>query len=366
MRLEAGDAAAADEVVAVHRAAAGADLGGEARLVAVQVLDGAGAAEAEHRLGGAGRRAGGEHVLGLPEQLLRRQLAGEAGEVDADAGQLDAGQAGDLCGDRGGVLGEDAFAAVAEVDGQEDLDGGAGGVLAEHAGGARVAEQDAVGDLRRRLELVVLRRADQRARAEAGGGELLQRRQAAVGEAGAAAGEHGLADERLAVHALGDADEGDAVAEQPGGEPPGGLGHRVQVDRQSGAGAVMASSLWRAGRSRPEVVRGDRVKVLHLASVPFRQGRVQSPGVTGPRRGDAGDDAGPRAFTVVQARGRRRGEGLKVVEAAAGEGGAAAIVGPESALGTRVSRVWDQARAVYFRRSQPHKWGSTWRSATSI
>ena len=152
--LEPGDAAAADEVVAVDGAAAGADLGGEARAVAVEVLDDAGAAEAEHRLGGAQTGHLRQDVLGLPEQLLRRQLAGEAGEVDGHAGQLDAGQAGDLGRDRRGGVRQDAFAAVAQVDGEQDLDGGAGGVLAEHAGGARVAQEHAVGDLGRRLELV--------------------------------------------------------------------------------------------------------------------------------------------------------------------------------------------------------------------
>ena len=59
--------------------------------------------------------------------------------------------------DRRSGVRQDAFAAVAEVDGEQDLDGGAGGVLSEHAGGARVAEQHAVGDLRHRLELVRLR-----------------------------------------------------------------------------------------------------------------------------------------------------------------------------------------------------------------
>ena len=119
--------------------------------VAVQVLDDAGAAEAEHRLGGAEAGDLRQDVLGLPEQLLRRQLAGEAGEVDGHAGQLDAGQAGDPGRDRRGGVRQDAFAAVAQVDGEQDLDGGAGGVLAEHAGGARVAQEHAVGDLSRRL-----------------------------------------------------------------------------------------------------------------------------------------------------------------------------------------------------------------------
>ncbi len=87
--------------------------------VAVQVLDDAGAAEAEHRLTGAQAGDLREHVLGLQEQLLRRQLAGQAGEVDGHAGQFDAGQAGELGGDRRGGVRKDAFAAVPEVDGEQ-------------------------------------------------------------------------------------------------------------------------------------------------------------------------------------------------------------------------------------------------------
>ena len=95
-----------------------------------------------------------------------------------------------LGGDRRRGVRQDALPAVAEVDGEQDLDGGAGGVLAEHAGGARVAEEHAVGDAGRRLELVRLGRPDERERPQRLTGEPDQRGQAAVGEAGAAGLEH--------------------------------------------------------------------------------------------------------------------------------------------------------------------------------
>ncbi len=79
-------------------------------------------------------------------------------KLTATPASVDAGQAGELGGDRRGGVRQDALAAVAEVHSEQDLDWGAGGVLSEHAGGARVAEQHAVRDLRHRLELVRLRR----------------------------------------------------------------------------------------------------------------------------------------------------------------------------------------------------------------
>ena len=220
----------------------------EARAVAVQVLDDAGAAEAEHRLGGAQAGDLRQHVLGLPEQLLRRQLAGEAGEVDGHAGQLDAGQAGELVGDRRGGVRQDAFAAVAEVDGEQELDGGAGGVLSEHAGGARVAQQHAVGDLGRRLELVPLGRPDERERPQRLSGEPDQRGQAAVGEAGAAGLEQHPPDRRLAVDALGDADERQAAGVQVRGETPRGAGDGAEIDGEPGERQAFSTS---SGRERP-------------------------------------------------------------------------------------------------------------------
>ena len=250
---EARDAAAADEVVPVDGAAARPYLGREARAVAVQVLDDAGAAEAEHRLGGAQTGHPGQDVLGLPEQLLRRQLAGEAGEVDGHPGQLDAGQAGDLVGDRRGGVRQDAFAAVAQVDGEQDPDRGAGGVLSEHAGGARVAQEHAVGDLGGRLELVSLGRPDERERPQRLSGEPDQRGQAAVGEAGAAGLEQHPPDRRLAVDALGDAGEREAAGVQIRGETPRGAGDGAEIDGEPGERQAFSTS---SGRERPLGRRG--------------------------------------------------------------------------------------------------------------
>ncbi len=290
--LEPRDAAAADEVVAVDGAAAGAHLGREARPVAVQVLDDAGASEAEHRLTGAQAGDVREHVLGLQEQLLRRQLAGEAGEVDGYAGQLDAGQAGELGGDRPGGVRKDAFAAVAEVDGEQQLHGGAGDVLSEHAGGARVAEQHAVGHLGRRLEFVPLGRPDERERPQRLSGEPDQRGQAAVGEAGAAGLEQHPPDRRLAVHALGDAGERQAAGVQVRGETPRGAGDGAEIDGEPGERQTFSTS---SGRERSWPLR------LRAAG---GAGVCRSHGVRAGAGGDRlrAEDAGPPA-------GRSRGAG---------------------------------------------------------
>ena len=232
-----------------------------------------------------------EDVLGLQEQLLRRQLAGEAGEVDGHAGQLDAGQAGDLGGDRRGGVRQDAFAAVAEVDGEQDLDGGAGNVLSEHAGGARVAEQHAVGDLGRRLELVPLGRPDERERPQRLSGEPDQRGQAAVGEAGAAGLEQRPPDRRLAVDALGDA------------------------ARASGRGPCRSAARRRvapATASRSMVSRGERQafstssgRERSLAAAAARPGRGHLPQPRSASRSGRGPPAGRGRRAPAAARGER-------------------------------------------------------------
>ncbi len=72
--------------------------------------------------------------------------------------KVGAGQAGEAARRLAGLTGQHAFAAVAEVDREEQLDRQPRRVLAERRGGRRVAEQDAVGDLGRRRDLVGLRR----------------------------------------------------------------------------------------------------------------------------------------------------------------------------------------------------------------
>ena len=290
-----GDAAPADEVVAVDGAAAGAHLGREARPVAVQVLDDAGAAEAEHRLGGAQAGDLREHVLGLQEQLLRRQLAGQAGEVDGHAGQLDAGQAGELCGDRPGGVRKDAFAAVPEVDGEQQLHGGAGDVLSEHAGGARVAEQHAVGHLGRRLELSPLGRPDERERPQRLSGEPDQRGQAAVGEAGTAGLEQRPPDRRLAVHALGHAHERQAAGVEVRGETPCGVGDGVEIDGEPGERQTFSTSSGRERSLAPAAAHGRDAGVCRSH---------------GERAGAGGDRL--RAEDAGSPAGRSRGAGTTV------------------------------------------------------
>ena len=284
----------------------------------------------------------GQHVLGLPEQLLRRQLAGEAGEVDGDAGQLDAGQAGELGGDRRGGVRQDAFAAVAEVDGEQDLDGGAGGVLAEHAGGARVAQQHAVGHLGRRLELVALGRADERERPQRLSGEPDQRGQAAVGEAGAAGLEQRPPDRGLAVHALGDADERQAAGVQVRGETPRGAGDGVEVDGEPGEAShpsplrLVVSGPAGACGSRP------RMRAVPRPRSASRSGR-------GPPAGRGRGAAGAALARSGRDGARQRRRVLEVVHFAAGEGGATTIVRACVYHSVRVSRSrWDKAGAVYF------------------
>ena len=73
--------------------------------------------------------------------------------------------------------------------------------LAEGAGRLDVREKDPVGDGGDVGELVAPRGADERERRQGVGGEPHERRQARVGEAGAAGLEHRLADARLAVDA---------------------------------------------------------------------------------------------------------------------------------------------------------------------
>ena len=102
-------------------------------------------------------------------------------------------------------------------------------MLAEHAGGARVAHEHAVGDLSRRLQFVRLGRADERERAQRLSGEPDQRGQAAVGEAGAAGLEQHSPERRLAVHALGDAAERQPARVQVCRETPCRFGDGVQV-----------------------------------------------------------------------------------------------------------------------------------------
>ena len=206
------------------------------------MLDDAGAAEAERGLGDAEAGDPRQDVLRLPEQLLRRQLAGEAGEVDGHAGQFDAGQSGDPGRDRRSGIRQDAFAPVTQIDGEQDADGGAGGVLAEHAGGARVAQEHAVGDLGGRAQFVPLGLANERERPQRLSGEPDQRGQPAVGEAGAAGFEQHAPERRLAVHALGDAAE-----RQPAG---------VQVGRRRRVAAATASrSMVSRGRVNPTPLR---------------------------------------------------------------------------------------------------------------
>ena len=232
--LHAGDAAAGDEVVAVQRPAARAQLCAKARPVAVQVLHAAGAAERQHGLGRAGGGDAGQQLLRLLEEQPRRQLAGEAGEVDGDAGKVDAAQATQLGRDLRHSLRQHALTAVAQVDGEQDLDGRPGRVRADRAGRGHVAQQHAVGHLRHSLELVGLRRADERERRQRVCGEAHERGQAGVGEAGGAGLEHRPPDARLAVDRLGDADQRDAVADKARGQLPRVVGDGAERHAQPG------------------------------------------------------------------------------------------------------------------------------------
>ena len=199
----------------------------------------------------------GEHVLGGAEQLDAGELARQAGEVDGDAGEGGAGQAGEAARRLAGLPGQHAFAAVAEVDREQQLDRQARRVLAERRGGRRVAEQDAVGDLGRRRDLVGLRRAQQGERREGVSGEPHERGQARIGEAGAAGLEHRLPDGGLAVDGLGHADELDAAREQALGEGLRRVADCVEIEGEPGVHGrpvVPALACPGAGGTRPLLV----------------------------------------------------------------------------------------------------------------
>ena len=77
----------------------------------------------------------GQHRVGLLEQLERRLQARQAGEVHRDAGQAEAGQGGELAGQRCSVLGQHALSPIAQVDCQQDRHASVAGSLRERPRG---------------------------------------------------------------------------------------------------------------------------------------------------------------------------------------------------------------------------------------
>ena len=156
--------------------------------------------------------------------------------------------------------------------------------------------------------------------------EPRQRGQAAVGEAGAAGLEHRLPDQRLAVDALGDADERHPAAAQVR-RPDAASPRRRRPGRSVSRGSGIASPLRRvvdAVRRRGAATSGGRGR--------RRRGRSSTGSLDGACGSEAACGHGSPSRRVVPTGDRgprcaRRGGGvLEVVDLAAREGGAAMVV----------------------------------------